>query len=60
MFIEVGLFGFILLAICIWAAVNVFQSQASIFGKVLWILALLLFPVFGFLAWLFFGPRSSH
>ncbi len=60
MFVEVGLLGFILLLVCVWAAINVFQSQASTLAKVLWIVALLVFPVFGFLAWLFFGPRANR
>lgn len=54
-----GLLGLIILALDIWAIVNVVQSGISTGGKVLWILGILLFPVIGFLCWLLFGPRSS-
>jgi len=58
--IEVGLFGLIILALDIWAIVSTVQSKASTTAKVLWILAILIFQVVGFLAWLLFGPRSAH
>lgn len=60
MFVEVGLLGLILLVLCVWAAIQVVQSPASMLGKTLWVVALLVFPVFGFLAWLLFGPRAGH
>lgn len=53
-----GLFGLILLALVIWAIVSVLQSRATTGRKVLWILFVVLFPFFGFLIWLLFGPRS--
>lgn len=56
--IEVtGIFGLILLALNIWAIVKTVQSGASTGAKVLWILAVLIFPLVGFLAWLLFGPK---
>lgn len=54
----VGIGGFILLALVIWAIVSVVGSNASTGGKVIWILALLFLPLLGFFAWLLFGPRS--
>jgi hypothetical protein len=54
----VGIGGFILLALVIWAIVSVVGSNASTGGKVIWILALLFLPLLGFIAWLIFGPRS--
>jgi hypothetical protein len=60
MFVEVGLLGLILLVLCIWAAIQIFQSPASMLAKTLWIVALLVFPVFGFLGWLLFGPRAAR
>ncbi|PJN95988.1 hypothetical protein CNY89_05205 [Amaricoccus sp. HAR-UPW-R2A-40] len=54
----VGIGGFILLALVIWAIVSVVGSNASTGGKVIWILALLFLPLLGFIAWLLFGPRS--
>lgn len=53
-----GLFGLILLALDIWALVNVVGSGASTGAKVLWVLFILILPLLGFLVWLFAGPRS--
>ena len=52
--------GFILLVLDIWAIVSVVGSGASTGGKVVWVLAILFLPLLGFLAWLFFGPRTSR
>jgi len=52
-------FGIILLALCIWAIVNVVQSTASTLAKVLWVLFILFAPVIGFVVWLIAGPRSG-
>lgn len=58
--IEIGgLLGLIGLALTIWAIINVVGSDASTGGKVIWIIVLLILPVFGFIAWLFIGPRSA-
>lgn len=55
-----GLLGFVLLACVVWAGINVINSRTtSTLGKVVWVLALLMLPVIGFVAWLFIGPRAS-
>ncbi len=43
----------------IWGLFNVLTSSADIVPKVLWSLAMLIFSVFGVIAWYFFGPRSA-
>jgi uncharacterized membrane protein len=48
------------LVLALWAVFNVAQSRASPFAKALWIVAVLFLPYLGFLAWLFFGPRSAR
>lgn len=53
-----GVGGFILLALVIWAIISVVGSTASTGGKVVWVLVLLFLPLLGFIAWLLFGPRS--
>jgi hypothetical protein len=55
-----GLFGLIVLVADIWAVVNIFQSQASTAAKVGWTVGVLIFPVLGFIVWLFAGPRSGR
>lgn len=56
----VGIGGFILLALVIWAIVSVVGSTASTGGKVIWILILLFLPLLGFIAWLILGPRAAR
>lgn len=57
--IEVGgIIGLIILALDIWAIINIFGSSASTGTKVLWILLVLLLPLIGLIIWLFAGPRS--
>lgn len=55
-----GIFGLLVLIADIWAIVNVFGSNRGTGAKVLWILFILLFPLLGFLVWLFVGPRSER
>lgn len=55
-----GLLGLIVFVADIWAIVNIFQSRASTAGKVLWTVVVLIFPVLGFIVWLFAGPRSGR
>jgi len=57
--LEVGLFGLILLIANIWAIVSTFQSRATTGKKVFWIVFILIFPILGFVLWLFMGPRSA-
>jgi hypothetical protein len=53
-----GLFGLIVLIADIWALLNIWESGESTGSKLLWTVAVLVFPVFGFLAWLLFGPKK--
>ncbi|MCP1335391.1 PLDc N-terminal domain-containing protein [Futiania mangrovi] len=55
-----GIIGLILLVLNIWAIVSVIQSRVSTGAKVMWIVAILIFPLLGFIAWLIFGPRSAR
>jgi Phospholipase_D-nuclease N-terminal len=52
------IFGLIVLALDIWAIVNVIGSSASTGSKILWILLIIILPVVGFIIWFFAGPRS--
>ncbi len=53
-----GLLGLIWLILVVWAIIKVAMSTATPLAKVLWILALLLFPLIGLIIWFFFGPRG--
>jgi len=54
-----GLLGLILLALNIWAGLNIVLSASPMLTKVLWIVGIIIVPVIGFIAWLFFGPRKA-
>ncbi|MES1158536.1 MAG: PLD nuclease N-terminal domain-containing protein [Terricaulis silvestris] len=47
------------LILAIWSVFHIYQSSSSPLAKALWIVAVLFLPLLGFLAWLFFGPRSA-
>ena len=55
-----GIGGLIVLALSIWAIVNVVGSGASNGSKVLWVLFILVLPLLGFIVWLIAGPRSNR
>ena len=50
--------GLIVLALDIWAIVNIVGSTASTGAKILWALLIIILPVVGFIIWFFAGPRS--
>jgi hypothetical protein len=53
-----GILGLIWLIIVIWAIVKVAQSAAGPTAKILWILALLFFPLIGLIIWFLLGPKG--
>lgn len=56
--IEVGgIFGLIILIADIWAIVNTIQSNSTTGTKVLWIVVILVLPLFGLILWLLLGPK---
>lgn len=54
-----GLIGLIILALDIWAIINVLKSGAEVGMKVLWVLLILLLPVLGLIIWAIAGPRGN-
>ena len=54
-----GLVGLIILALDIWAIINVLKSGARMGTKILWILLILLLPVLGLIIWAIAGPRGG-
>jgi hypothetical protein len=54
-----GLVGLIILALDIWAIVNVLQSGTTTGNKVLWVILIAILPVVGLVLWLLMGPRSG-
>ncbi len=57
--IEVsGILGLMLLVINVWIIVRIVQSTAGTARKVIWIVAILLLPLVGAIAWFFLGPKG--
>jgi len=54
-----GIVGLIILALNIFAILKIVQSGADTVMKVVWILAVLVFPVIGVIVWYFFGPGGA-
>ena len=52
-----GLLGLLHLIIVVYAFVKIVQSGASTLAKVIWIVVILVLPIFGLIIWLLFGPR---
>jgi hypothetical protein len=54
------IFGLIVLALDIWAVVNIIGSSASGGAKIPWTLVIIILPIVGFIIWFFHGPRSAR
>lgn len=55
-----GIIGLIILALDIWAIINVIQSTNTTGSKILWVLLILVLPVVGLIIWFFAGPRGGR
>ncbi len=51
--------GIILFGLAVWAIANIINSNEDTTKKIIWILVVLIFPLLGFLAWYFAGPKSA-
>ncbi|KAB5621764.1 hypothetical protein F7234_14820 [Pseudomonas putida] len=54
-----SLVGLVILALDIWAIINVLKSGSEVGIKILWILLILLLPVLGLIIWAIAGPRGN-
>ncbi len=52
--------GIVILALDIWALMNVWQSGTSDGAKIGWTIGVIVFPVLGFLAWILAGPKRAR
>jgi hypothetical protein len=53
---ELGFFALIHLALVVYALVQIFGSNADGTSKILWVLLVGLFPLFGLIIWFLAGP----
>lgn len=51
--------GLLILALDIWAIVNIVRSGEKTANKALWIVLVLVLPVVGLAIWYFIGPKSG-
>jgi len=51
-----GIFGVLVLFLDVYAILKIVQSSASVAIKAVWIVAVLVLPVIGVIAWYLFGP----
>ena len=54
-----GILGLVIIALDVWAIVNIIGSGSSAVGKIFWTLAIFLLPVVGLIAWFLAGPRKK-
>ena len=55
-----GIFGLAVLALDVWAIINILQSGAPTGTKVLWVVLVLLLPLLGLIIWALLGPRGAR
>lgn len=56
---EYGILGLLVLIADLYAIYQTVTSPASTVAKIVWVLAILILPVLGFIAWLVAGPRGG-
>ena len=54
-----GLLSLVILALDIWAIINVVKSGAETGIKILWVLLIVFLPVLGLIIWALAGPRGN-
>lgn len=55
-----GIFGLLVLIADIYAIVKIVQSRAQPGPKIIWVLAVLVFPIIGVVVWFFAGPGAKR
>ena len=53
-----GIGGLIVLALDVWAIINVVQGSGDMAKKVGWTVLILVLPLLGFIVWALAGPRA--
>jgi hypothetical protein len=53
-----SLFWALVIGLDIWAIVNVWKNTKSDGVKIGWLVGIVIFPILGFLVWLFAGPKD--
>lgn len=56
---SAGLISLVILALDIWAIVNILKSTAETGMKIIWVLVIIVLPVLGLIIWAIAGPRGN-
>ena len=56
---NIGIFGIIILALDVYAILQIAQSSAETLNKALWIVLVLVLPLLGLIIWYLFGPGDK-
>lgn len=54
-----SLIGLAILALDIWAIINIVKSGAETGMKIIWVLLIIFLPVLGLIIWALAGPRGN-
>lgn len=54
-----GIIGLIILALDIWAIINIIRSSAPDSNKILWVIIVILLPLIGLILWFIMGPGKK-
>ena len=57
--LDIGLGGLILLALDIWAIIQIFGSKEADIKKVIWTVVIIALPLLGLIIWYFAGPKKD-
>ena len=55
---NLGFWPLVHLALIVYAAIQIFGSNADMARKIIWILVVAVFPLIGLIVWFFMGPGS--
>jgi succinate dehydrogenase/fumarate reductase cytochrome b subunit len=55
-----GIIGLIILALDIWAIINIVKSSSPDTNKILWVVIVILLPLVGLVLWFLLGPGKKR
>ncbi len=56
---DIGLGGLVILALDIWAILQIVGSKEEDLKKVIWIVVIIALPLLGLIIWYFVGPKKK-
>ncbi len=56
---DIGIVGIIILALDVWAILQIVGSKEEDLKKVIWIVLIIVLPLLGLIIWYFAGPKKS-